>query len=400
MKLVRLTFILVTKLMVVCSYAQVTFDKGYIINNSGTKVDCYIKNVDWLNNPGTITYKIENNSEEQKGTVQNIAEFGIYNASKYVRSAVNIDKSGQSLSELSVKREPEFFNETLFLQVLLEGKVSLYQYTEPDLKRYFVGTKDTGTEQLIYKAYKQSNYEIKYNNRFKQQLWLKLNCSDFSQGTFENVKYSRKDLIKVFIKFHECTNHDYVIFDKPKRKDAFSVSARPGINYTSASIERLISKSYATDFGNKLNFRFGAELEYALPFNKNQWALIFEPTYQYFSSEKGIPAEQISIDYSSIELAIGLRRFIFFNKDSKVFFNASYIIDQAFGSNIELIYPQYNFEVSSSVNIALGAGYCWNEKFTAELRYFSNRHLLNHEAHWISKYKTVSLILGYKLFTK
>ena len=36
------------------SKAQVIFEKGYFINREGQKTECFIKNLDWRNNPSSI----------------------------------------------------------------------------------------------------------------------------------------------------------------------------------------------------------------------------------------------------------------------------------------------------------------------------------------------------------
>ena len=40
------------------TFSQVTFEPGYIIDNSGQKTICLIKNNDWKNNPESFDYKI------------------------------------------------------------------------------------------------------------------------------------------------------------------------------------------------------------------------------------------------------------------------------------------------------------------------------------------------------
>ncbi|MGI9525792.1 MAG: hypothetical protein ACR2MS_01635 [Weeksellaceae bacterium] len=39
------------------THAQITFQSGYIVNNQGQKSEVWIKNIDWINNPTSITYK-------------------------------------------------------------------------------------------------------------------------------------------------------------------------------------------------------------------------------------------------------------------------------------------------------------------------------------------------------
>jgi len=40
------------------SYSQISFEKGYFINNTNQRISCYIKNSDWKNNPTEFVYKI------------------------------------------------------------------------------------------------------------------------------------------------------------------------------------------------------------------------------------------------------------------------------------------------------------------------------------------------------
>ena len=44
-----LTFIFI--LTSIITSAQINFEKGYYISNSGEKTECFIKNIDWMNNP-------------------------------------------------------------------------------------------------------------------------------------------------------------------------------------------------------------------------------------------------------------------------------------------------------------------------------------------------------------
>ena len=46
----QLLFLLTIILSFNC-YSQISFEKGYYINNSYQKTNCLIKNIDWKNNP-------------------------------------------------------------------------------------------------------------------------------------------------------------------------------------------------------------------------------------------------------------------------------------------------------------------------------------------------------------
>ncbi|HCX21685.1 MAG TPA: hypothetical protein DHN29_07210, partial [Cytophagales bacterium] len=58
--------------------AQTNFDKGYYITESNERVECLIKNLDWLFNPSEILAKPDELSEPILFTVNGIKEFVIY----------------------------------------------------------------------------------------------------------------------------------------------------------------------------------------------------------------------------------------------------------------------------------------------------------------------------------
>ena len=49
--------------------SQISYVKGYYINDSNQKINCLIRNVDWRNNPKEFEYKI---SEQTKKNTKRI----------------------------------------------------------------------------------------------------------------------------------------------------------------------------------------------------------------------------------------------------------------------------------------------------------------------------------------
>ncbi len=407
----QLIFILLT-ILSFTTYAQITFEKGYYITNSGQKVECLIRNVDWKNNPTKFDYKTEENSEIKKATIETTKEFGIYNVSKYSRYTVQIDRSSEHLSELDENGEPIFKEEQLFLKSLVEGKATLFSYEDGSLRRYFYSVNDAIVKQLIFKKFlKPESLTIRKNNTYRSQLWNDLKCPEVSINNIKQLNYYKKDLTKFFINYNECNDSEYILFGKKKRsKNAFSLTIRPGLNSSSLTVKNpsrsASSRSRNVSFDNELGFRFGIEAEYVFPFNKNKWALILEPTYQYYKSENQITldpdtvfqrTEIVKADYSSIELPIGIRHYFFLSDKSKIFINCSYTLDFSTKSTIEYETVP-NLSGKTGTNLAFGLGYKQNNKYSIEIRYMTPRNLLGNYQIWESDYKTISVIMGYTIF--
>ncbi|MEM9681486.1 MAG: hypothetical protein AAF901_14280, partial [Bacteroidota bacterium] len=50
---------LVVLFSVYTASSQVNYELGYIIDNSGNRIECFIKNLGWYNNPSEISYKLD-----------------------------------------------------------------------------------------------------------------------------------------------------------------------------------------------------------------------------------------------------------------------------------------------------------------------------------------------------
>ncbi|AUP81398.1 porin family protein [Flavivirga eckloniae] len=389
-------------------YSQITFEKGYFVNNDGQKTECLIKNIGARTNPTSLDYKLTNEGEEKMLTIKSVKEFGIYDEVKYIRFEGEIDRSSNIINSLTPTKEPKFKKEILFLKVLIESKASLYSYEEPNLLRFFYKNENSKIGQLVFKRYTPENDVIQKNERYKQQLLNDLKCENITMNQIKNLEYKKNSLTSLFRKYNDCNNSENITFKKKQKRDIFNLTLRPGLKSSSLKIENSnysARSSRNADFDNKLGFRFGMEAELIMPYHRNKWSFIIEPTYQYYKSEKEFSdrsVTKIAVDYKSIELPIGIRHYLFLNNNSKLFVNGLVVFDFSSSSNIVFdldgAVTSEGLELKSSPNVAFGVGYKHNDKYGLELRYNIKRNVLNEYAAWISNYSALSLIFGYTLF--
>jgi hypothetical protein len=388
-------------------YSQISFEKGYYINNSGKKIDCLIKNLDWQNNPTEFKIKLSEDTIPKTMNLKSAKEFGIYGVSRFVRFTVNIDISSEKISHLSKQREPIYEEKQLFLKVLVEGNANLYMYQDNTFKRYFYNKQNSEVQQLIFKTYQLSKNKIAKNYQYKHQLFSDLKYDDLTQSEIKNVDCNKRDLVAFFIKYNETSNSEFTNFAVKQKKDLFNLYLRPGLNRSSLEIENGFSENRKIEFESKLAFRFGIEAEFILPYNKNKWAVLIEPTFQYYKSEKEtvyaealthISSTNVEVDYSSIELPVGIRYYSYINDHSKLFFNISYIFDFPVSSTIDSERKDlFDLKIKPTPNLAFGVGYN-NNRYSLELRYHTKQDLLSNYTLWKTDYKTMSVIFGYRIF--
>ena len=398
MKTKILTFILF--LIAAYSFGQISFEKGYFISNDNRRVECLIKNSDWKDNPNEIIFMKKDSGKSEIGNISFIKEFGIYGYSRFVRANVQIDRSSNETNKLTDEKNPDWSMEQLFLKVVLDGKASLFSFEDGNLKRFFYSVADNSISQLIFNRYLVNNSDtIAYNNRFRQQLWMNVRCSNTSMGTLENLNYNQNDLEKYFTNYSKCFGDSIVKYENKKQRDVFNLKVAAGLNMASLSTSNSMFNSRNADFGSNLSFLLGIESEFIFPFKMNKWSLIIEPTFQYFNSKVNLKFETVAVKYSSVDLPIGIRYYFFLNQELKVFLNGLYISNFNYNFNSKLHFGDTYFDalkIKPADSYAVGGG-IEHKRISAEIRYYSNKELFGDYLTWKSDYNRLSVIIGYKL---
>ncbi len=392
--------------------AQINFEKGYFIDNTDQKIECFIKNIDWKNNPLEFEYKLAENEMTKTATIKDAKEFCVYNHSKFVRSVVEIDKSNERLNAFIYDKEPKFEQEVLFLRVLVEGKAVLYKYINPPIIKYFYSVDGEPVKQLVYKKYMTRNEngveKFLENNLYKQQLNSEVKCGN-STINMSNFRYVEKDLTNYFKEYNKCNNPEFVEKTIDKEKN-FGVTGKLGVASMALNTTHNGISYLSANYENKLSLQFGAELEYTLPFNKRKWAVFTEPTFVSYKAEKRL--ENISdvsggildtnVDYKSFELPFGVKYYVFLNETSKFHISAAYIIDFPSSSSKltmyranESLYFEYDLDGRDNI-FCVSLGYTFIDRFSAELKYKTPKDPLNRYVYFSSELTNISLTFGYR----
>jgi hypothetical protein len=420
----RCTLSIFLFLIIHSTFGQIGYEKGYFIDNEDNKTDCFIYNKDWRNNPSIIKFKIEEEGAVATKDMDSVKEFGVYDGSKYIRASVRIDRSGDIASKLKPEYQPEWTDETLFLKVLVEGKASLFYYSEELVTKYFYSVGDSSINQLIYKRYlvpevstlSDPSYKYVYlgtnkpnigvNRDYLKQLWLNVRCPENKQ--VEDVEYNTPDLCRYFLAYNKCSGNDYTDYRNKSGKILFHLKVVPAFSITSLSIlntnyvNTMYSSRNAT-FSTKPGFSIGLASELVLPFNRNKWALLFEPTFLYYNDEKVLDGETLipetaTIRYKSIEFPLGMRYYCYLNKGFRVSFAALMVPTQSVDFDSYLSFGDDDvLKLSTASNFAVGAGVDYN-RFSVELRYYTKKPLMLGYTSWSTNYQTFSLQMGFRIF--
>ncbi len=402
------------------SFSQIKFENGYYIDNSGTKINCLIKNVDWEYNPNAIEVKKTLQDDVQEISISNMQEFSIVGISKYIRQTLNVDDS-KGEPNYSLSKEPHFISSTVLLKVLVEGKNSLYSFENNEFPiRFFFKTDVSEVQQLIYKKYFEENLTDLYvNSEYKKQLFLNVKADVYNSKS-ETLSYKQNDLIKYFVtanQFQGDTSSKEI-----QKRSKTVINYKLVVNNNLSHFDFKIDSSVPFDGRNltdkKYSIGYGFEIEMILPFNNNNWSIFIEPTYNTYSGNgiftstyyinpnytTGLVNEDYiaSVKYNYLQVPIGLRRNIILNKQSK--FNIHSAVNIEFSNNSSFTLHRSNVTNfkenslnSNKFNLLIGLGYAY-KKFELELRQYTNLNVnpyMTNSSNY--SYRNVSLSLKYKI---
>lgn len=417
------TIFFLTLLSISISYSQITFERGYFINNGNSRTDCFIENMDWKNNPTSFSYKL-NLADKQtlQENIKNVKEFAIDQQSLYRKFQVLIERSQTTTVSQSYDKNPKWNDETIFLKAIVIGNANLYVYQEGNLTKFFYETPTVPIEQLVMIEY-LDNERLAQNNLFRQQLFNNVKCEKMATSVFENIRYSLNSLSSHFITYNDCTSEkkepivNYQLFDTKRKKTNFRLMA--GFYIASLQVDDPYVVYDASTKVSENIVKIGFDSEFFLPFNKNTWSIFLNPMYSNFNSNKNYDGRinnpgfaengttinyDIEARYTQIEVPFGLRYYKYITPSSKVFLNAAYVLGFTLSDSQVKITNNNNLVNADSPvllfqnrnGLAFGLGFCY-QRVSAEVRYNSTRDPTDSSL-WQAKYSTLGLNFGFIIF--
>jgi hypothetical protein len=373
--------------------AQTTFKKGYIIDLKGQKSDCWIQNAIWDQNPDHFDYKLTESGIVQQGDTHTIQSFGIEGTWKYVRCQVGIDWSSFRLDALSWEKEVHLKEETLFLRVLIDGPVMLYQYKGREITRFFYNKGDS-IQQLIYKEYLILGDAKKIGKvrHFQRQLVVAMDCGSDVLQRSSKMEYKEADLLRFYRQYYACTKESYTDYKPYNRIKPVALYITPRLDYSSIRLYSTDQPQSVTTYPGKTTVGLGARYEYFLPRLKHNWSVTVEPAFETYFGSAGASI----FNYSSIELPVGIKYYYHpFSKNS--FFAQTAIVPNINrGGTYRLPNGVTAVRLQTRRNAMFGVGYAY-KRISIEGRWYTGREILSNSDLGATQYRKISLILGFRL---
>ena len=411
-----LTFIL-TLFICVAAQAQSRFKDGYYVTNSGERIECLIRDENWLASPKRIRYKRNETDEIKQLEMETIQEFGLTAGDVYKKTTSPLILSSTKRGQLD--ETPAFNPEerTVMVKQLLGGEIALFEYFDQSILNYLIQIGDGPMEVLRYKKYSELGYEISENNQYRNQLLRLLPCQTLN---IQGLEYKARSIIELIQAYKKCTgmvdgnqNQDVT----GNRKGSFNFKLWAGIQATDFQyVERIgpptiilpgmLAGNIVVDFEDKLVPKFGVGVEKILGFNNNKWSAFATMTFMQYQTDQieNIFDEPVfyEVKITRLENYLGLRHYMFVSPASSIFFEAGATVDLDFNSFVmgELVanpLTDVDYEVRQlNLGAGFGIGYSLNQTYYLRANYFLGENILSgfREGNELSRF---SLLFGIKL---
>jgi hypothetical protein len=235
---------------------------------------------------------------------KNILGFS-YNGKKFISAAILREISPY----LSNTHELLYLEDTVFLELIIDGEKKLLQYQDTTGKiLFYIPDENKDFEWLVHKRY-QVNFngknQLRDNNNYIGQLIIYLSdCSNINMIA-SATEYNKESLSELFEYYYGCTNTDPE-YKNDKENFLTEIYALVGINLTNISITGS-GNEYVTApvFPWSVRFSGGIGVNVALPKILGMWSFNNELLYSSYSTSAEYREELSLSTYEITKTRIG-----------------------------------------------------------------------------------------------
>lgn len=384
-----------TLLFSVLLFGQKDFRQGYYINNQGLKVEGYIKSNTFKtsNDPSfsNFEFKIASNQPIQNIEKSVVREFGSGLDLKFVKMKALVDDVS-FFNKSNNSKDFTVTEKTVFLNVIVEGKATLYAYDGGQGVKYL--WKKEGDEevvqQFLYKQYYQASMNLASNATFKDQLFKNLSCQNQTASDFSKVQYDKEELISIFENYNKCNGSASIAFeDSDEMKTRVYFSALLGYNLGNFRVDNIQHPTVPETIGMA---SIGGEAELLFASGTTGIYANFEYKNAKGSTEQTGSVSQIGnadlrrvyrLDANFFDLVGGVRFYKKIKTHSEVFLGAGVGVNfvsgrlpfyQSSAGDEDLIQIR-NIELGGSPFFTCQVGYRFNKHYGIDINYDSAKKI-------------------------
>lgn len=285
-------------------YAQNSFESGFLIIAESDTVHGFIRFPGWEFLDMGIEFKKNELSEIQKFKPDSIRGFSIA-GDKFISKKTEIDLTPLSVN---ISRTPyeipvQYEEKTIFLNLLIEGSVSLYYHRDTERENYFIETSSLFNELISHESlFELNGYYSKgtvEKYRYRQQLAALPECSTLDPS---NLSFSRKAFYD-FITQCNNANGNKLVYTRPTEEKTYFSSIYSSLNFARIQYSGI---NDVTSLKAKPTFSFGFTREVYDRFRNPYRSFYYSFGFSSYGS-KADKAQEHNVTLRYLELSQGFK---------------------------------------------------------------------------------------------
>ncbi len=189
-----------------------------------------------------------NPGEKAELTPRHILRFHVAKRT-FIASYVDVDERTDDLTGLTTDAAFNTRKEAAFLELMVEGKKSLYHYSDAGELSHFYIDRDGKPELLLFKRYltgEGKGQAVASRNQFHTQLASYLfDCADATKQ-IPATAYDYNSLLKLFESYFTCHNKT-AFTSKPKQRTTGTFGLMAGASHTTLKFHTSGTRTYLSD---------------------------------------------------------------------------------------------------------------------------------------------------------
>lgn len=372
--------------------AQKNYAEGYVLTVQGDTVKGFIDDKNWSKNPKAIRFKRDINSAQlvEYRPVQ-LQSFYIKPSNDYYISYIGkVDHSPIAIGKLiEVSADSDFLEkdhtmiDSVFVNVLSTGAVSLYFYKDRDLKDHFFFQKGKGPiSELIFQKYvRRLDNGQEYTREVRQyrgQLKEIMNDCDKPDGTIAKATYTKQSLSGIVNDYNTCSSQSQSTYKKTTEKVRTTVGLLVGMSKTSF-LHTIGDKTiYYPDAYSPVA---GLFFDFILPRNRSAWSVYSDVFWKAYNIKAPVTSSNIferTLKVSQLKASI-LPRYTFPTRKIRPFINAGVSTSLFINAEGNILSNNYDDEKdfdTIAFGLQGGVGITY-KKFAFEIRYENSKSVFS-----------------------
>ena len=356
--------------------AQGNFREAYFIDRRGNRVEVRIQ----LKNPTIIQqeilYRRPDSERTETANVDDLEEYGFRDGGRYVRRTVRFDESrDDQIRYLSTDPNPLFETQTLFLEPLFTGDLTLYRFKDARFVRFWIQEADGPIEPLVYKRFRlpgTGEAKAGENAAFRKVLKDEYAYPDMEFEELLTMKYREKPIRTHFERYAAARGLSITPVEQLRPKIKYSIAATFGATYQNHVVD---SRNRSYDFAAHSTLLPGFELELNFPGNNYGWSLLFDGFFQDFNLTSESELRSVEITQFNVPL-LHARRYFGLGKSGKVFLGARYGIG-VMRETLSTPFQELGTDQGGTTSFHYYLGYEFKERFSLLSGRFAQVHTLD-----------------------